>query len=220
MCAGLLGFAPAAAAVPPAILPPPAFRGPGGLGVVFRLTEIPDADRDGVEDAVDICPTVANSGQADRDGDGIGDSCDNCPANANALQADSDSDGKGDACDQPRISVADVRVGESDGSAGVNVSLSFATGRPVKVSYSTVARGARRGIDFVGQAGTLTIPAGSTAGTVSIPIVSDVLEEGDEALVLMLTAPAGGVIGIDRAVVTIVDDDGPPSIQDRRRGGS
>jgi hypothetical protein len=38
-----------------------------------------DADADGVADAQDNCPTVANPDQADGDGDGVGDACDRCP---------------------------------------------------------------------------------------------------------------------------------------------
>ena len=35
----------------------------------------PDSDKDGVPDAQDNCPKVANAGQADYDGDGQGDAC-------------------------------------------------------------------------------------------------------------------------------------------------
>jgi hypothetical protein len=39
-----------------------------------------DSDEDGVPDAEDNCPAVANSDQGDFDSDGIGDLCDMCPA--------------------------------------------------------------------------------------------------------------------------------------------
>jgi len=45
-------------------------------------------------------PLPAGPG-ADSDGDGVPDASDNCPAVANPDQADADSDGTGDACEQP-----------------------------------------------------------------------------------------------------------------------
>lgn len=74
----------------------------------------PDDDNDGVLDASDNCPFIANPDQADSDEDEIGDACDgdfdgdgdgvpnhvdNCPAVPNASQNDFDGDGVGDACD-------------------------------------------------------------------------------------------------------------------------
>jgi hypothetical protein len=59
----------------------------------------PDADRDGVADAVDNCPDDVNGQQFDSDADGFGNVCDNCPYASNADQADVDLDGTGDACE-------------------------------------------------------------------------------------------------------------------------
>ncbi len=59
----------------------------------------PDTDGDGILDAYDNCPTVANVGQADLDHDNVGDVCDNCPAAYNPYQTDTNNNGIGDACD-------------------------------------------------------------------------------------------------------------------------
>jgi hypothetical protein len=70
-----------------------------------------DTDGDGVVDASDNCPKVANADQLDTDEDGQGDACDidadgdgvidshdNCPNKKNTDQKDTDQDGVGDAC--------------------------------------------------------------------------------------------------------------------------
>jgi DNA-binding beta-propeller fold protein YncE len=67
-----------------------------------------DRDKDGVADASDNCPDLANADQADRDGDRRGDLCDNCPAAANSDQMDGNADGSGDAC-QPRADLLAIR---------------------------------------------------------------------------------------------------------------
>lgn len=82
-----------------------------GAAFVFQLPPV-DADHDGILDADDNCPYVANPEQTDSDADGYGDACDsdddndgvldgsdNCRVVANADQANADGDSFGDACD-------------------------------------------------------------------------------------------------------------------------
>ena len=71
----------------------------GTLADSWTFRQGGDADGDGVADASDNCPLVANPAQEDFDGDRSGDACDNCPATFNPTQRDLDRDGQGDACD-------------------------------------------------------------------------------------------------------------------------
>jgi hypothetical protein len=61
-----------------------------------------DVDGDGIANADDNCPSVANSNQANEDGDDRGDACDLCPHLAGTVpggDADDDGDGVGNQCD-------------------------------------------------------------------------------------------------------------------------
>jgi hypothetical protein len=56
----------------------------GSTVVVPDMNRIIDQDRDGLANASDNCPLVANADQKDGDKDGIGDACDACPLDATA----------------------------------------------------------------------------------------------------------------------------------------
>ena len=69
-----------------------------------------DTDGDGIVDAQDNCPTIANADQRDWDGDHHGDVCDHCPHLPSATDPDGDGDGVGDACDPRPALAGDARV--------------------------------------------------------------------------------------------------------------
>jgi hypothetical protein len=62
-----------------------------------------DMDSDGVNDACDNCPSVANPGQQDTNGNGMGDACEQTQQptceQQHAGETDTDGDGVVDACD-------------------------------------------------------------------------------------------------------------------------
>ncbi|MBP7148146.1 MAG: thrombospondin type 3 repeat-containing protein [Acidobacteria bacterium] len=72
-----------------------------------------------VQATTDDCPDVANPGQRDADVDGLGDACDNCPFVADSLpQGDADGDDLGDACDPDAD--GDEVLDDQDNCLGVN----------------------------------------------------------------------------------------------------
>jgi len=80
---------------------------PDGVGDVCD-----DLDGDGVPDAGDNCPALADLDQNNADGDTRGDPCDNCPQAANNGQGDQDGDGIGDVCDRCPLL---ANIGDADG---------------------------------------------------------------------------------------------------------
>ena len=93
------------------------------------------------------------------------------------------------------LSVADARVREaSDATLDFAVTLSRASRAPVAVAYATADGSATAGSDYTATSGTLTFAAGETAKTVSVPVLDDAHDEGEETLTLRLSAATGAVI--------------------------
>ena len=108
------------------------------------------------------------------------------------------------------ISISDVVVAEGNAGtslAAFTVSLSAANALDVSVTYATADGTAVQPGDYTTASGTLTIPAGSLSGTISVPIVGEMLDEPDETFVVNLTNPVNDVLVDAQGVGTIVDDD-------------
>ena len=91
---------------------------------------------------------------------------------------------------------------ESTESATVTVNLSKASGSDVTVNYSTSDGTALAGSDYTATSGTLTIAAGSTTGTITIPVTKDDTAEGPEKFTVTLST-TGAVLGNTSSNVTI-----------------
>ena len=88
-----------------------------------------DADRDGIDNAVDNCPGVANPTQLDTDTDGKGDLCDACPMAANPGAA---------GCS---ASIYDIKAGTVPQGSAVRVSNALVTGKGSNGFYIQVKVG-------------------------------------------------------------------------------
>ncbi len=110
------------------------------------------------------------------------------------------------------LSVADARVREaSDVTLDFAVTLSRASRAPVAVAYATADGSATAGSDYTATSGTLTFAAGETAKTVSVPVLDDAHDEGEETLTLRLSAATGAVISDGVATGTIENTDLMPA---------
>jgi Calx-beta domain/Peptidase M10 serralysin C terminal len=116
----------------------------------------------------------------------------------------------------PEIRVGDVEVTEGDDPAAVfTVSLSRAYSYDIMISYSTRDGTALAGSDYAGVTGTVTIRAGQTSATITVPVLDDASKEANEVFTLKLGKATADIPGTDirlaiadgRATGTILDDD-------------
>ena len=125
-----------------------------------------------------------------------------------------------DGDDPPAVSISSPTVAE--GAAGAAATLSFAvgldaaSGKQVTVDYAEGTGGtAAAGTDYTAlAAGTLTLAAGETTKTLDVAVAGDADDEGDETVVVALSAPVNATLGTAEGTGTIVDDDGGPALDE------
>jgi hypothetical protein len=98
---------------------------------------------------------------------------------------------------------------EDDPMAILGVELSTASGFDVTVPI-TASGTATAGVDFSFAPAVLTIPAGSSSGSVDVTLLDDQDVEAPENAVFTLGSPTGASLGsIPSTSLLIIDDDGP-----------
>ena len=114
----------------------------------------------------------------------------------------------------PSLSVSDATVTERSTAgltANIRVQLSQRPTRLVTVDFATVDGTAKAPADYSARAGIVKFRVGDPrTKTISVPIVGDLLDEGDETFRVRLSDPVNGRLSDRVGVVTIVDNDPLP----------
>ena len=105
----------------------------------------------------------------------------------------------------PAVSISDAGGTEGDGDIAFTVTLDSAASATVTVDYATSDGTADAGDDYTATSGTLTFAAGTTSGTVTVPIADDNVNESDETFTVTLSNASGATLGTASATGTIRD---------------
>ncbi|HEX6739090.1 MAG TPA: Calx-beta domain-containing protein [Vicinamibacteria bacterium] len=108
----------------------------------------------------------------------------------------------------PTLTAASINV--TEGNAGTTnatftLTLGQALGRTVAINFTTADGTARAPGDYTTTSGSVTFPVGALTQTVTVPVVGDTINEGDESFSLNMTGDATAT-----ATATIVNDDTGP----------
>jgi hypothetical protein len=112
----------------------------------------------------------------------------------------------------PQVSLGapTATVNEGAGEIVLPVNLNTEATEPVTVEATTSDGSATAPGDYGAVDTTVTIPAGQSSGSVTVPIVDDTDDESDETFTVQLSDPTGAVLGDPASTtVTITDNDEP-----------
>jgi hypothetical protein len=136
-------------------------------------------------------------------------------SNATAPASISTADATGSILnDDVEVSIGDVFVVEGNNgtrNAVFPVSAFGSVNVNIVVTYTTLNQSADGGADYLPRSGQVTLTPLQQSGSVTVPIVGDVLDEGDETFLVVLTQSKGSRIADNTGVGTIIDDDALPS---------
>ena len=102
----------------------------------------------------------------------------------------------------PTVGIAGGSGTEGDGDIAFAVTLDRAGADTVTVDYAT-ADGTADDDDYTATSGTLSFAAGTTSGTITVPIADDDVNEGDETFTVALSNASGATLGTAGATGTV-----------------
>ena len=111
--------------------------------------------------------------------------------------------------DTPSLSIDNVTVDEAAGSALFTVTRAGDTGPIILVDFASMDGSATAGTDYTLVMGQLTFLSGETSQTITVPILEDTLNEGDESFTVTLSNAFNASLVDDTGVGTITDNDMP-----------
>ena len=121
----------------------------------------------------------------------------------------------------PVFSIDTVTVTEGDTetvNAIFTATLSQASTTVITVDYNTASGTATPGNDYTAVSGTLTFAPGTTSQIITVPILGDDIEEGNETFTLNVSNASGTTIEAGTVTATILNDDVGPEFRDKRTG--
>ena len=108
----------------------------------------------------------------------------------------------------PSLSINDVSIqeGYKDSKAALfTIDLSPAASKVVTVKWKTMNDSAEAGLDYTATNGTITFPIGIKSKTVSISVLGDKIEEGEETFDVILYESDNAALDRDTGEVTITN---------------
>ena len=113
---------------------------------------------------------------------------------------------------EPTLTIGDLQLEENASEAGLTLTVSEPSGKPISLTYMPQGGSAQEGLEFAGGAKTLTLPPGTRTTTLLIPLIDDSFDEVDESFRVIITRAAGAEILQGEATVTLRDDDPPVDV--------
>jgi Domain of unknown function (DUF4347)/RTX calcium-binding nonapeptide repeat (4 copies)/Calx-beta domain len=160
---------------------------PGGTTGTATLTGVPDALVEGSETVIVDAATVTNGTEA-------------TPQQVTATITDATP-----ASPNVTLTLTGSPLAEGGGVATVTAALSSVTTVPVTVNLGFTGT-ATSGTDYLPSAASITIPAGGTAGIVTLTGLADTAVEGNETVIVSATSVTGGTAATPQQVNATITD--------------